>query len=141
MAQPAKRRIQPQLIPPTHAQPAAVGNIVGSPGPQGNGHSHINPLAQPGSANATQQIPDPKEDSEIAARLGMKGRRVFVTIQKGQQNNIDLKKVWPYMESSPSLNIWWLAEYTSIRQLPIPADFESPRHHRTSTGPGKRQPS
>ena len=94
MAQPAKRRIQPQLISPSHAQPSAISDNISSIGLRSSGPSHILPQAQAtGAINAAQRIPDPKEDSDTAARLGMKGRKVYVTLQKGQSNDVNLRKV------------------------------------------------
>lgn len=94
MAPPAKRRIQPQLISPSHAQPSAVVNNLSGTGLQGGGPSQDTQQNQLGYVNSVaQHIPEPKDDSESAARLSLKGRRIYVTLEKGQSNDINFKKV------------------------------------------------
>ena len=88
MSKPVKRRIQPQLVSPSYvprtaARPNAALN-----------ESEVLVQNHPasGPSRVQQKIPDPKEDSETAASLGMKGRRIFVTLNTESQE-INFKKV------------------------------------------------
>lgn len=94
MAPPAKRRIQPQLISPSHAQPAAIGSNLNAVGFQSSSpFQNTNQTQLTHGAVAAPRVPDLKEDSELASKLGMKGRRIYVTIDKGQPNEVYFKKV------------------------------------------------
>lgn len=87
MAPPAKRRIQPQLISQPQGTAAAAKPVFAASQIQSNGFQQTSvPPMRVGTQR--QLFPEPKEDSEIAAKLGMKGRRVYVTLtSEGQEIN------------------------------------------------------
>lgn len=93
MAQPAKRRIQPQLISPPPSLPPEFNPSLPPSGQAILGVSQSAVASQPAARSTLEQRrPDPKEDSEMAIKLGMKGRRLYVPL-KALGQEINLKKV------------------------------------------------
>ena len=108
MAPVAKRRIQPQLISPPQGQAAARSIPATYTGVQSHTPAQALHFDRPGQSEAPQEkIPEPKQDSEAAARLGMKGRRIYVPLTALSQE-VNYKKV------GQSDNIIWKACLTLL---------------------------